>query len=66
MIEFPFERRVSKRLGRILKPIIPVRIIGPRRKVNVFMLLDSGADISKIPYSVGETIGMVLIKPSSE
>ncbi|CAD6494162.1 MAG: hypothetical protein CHKLHMKO_00640 [Candidatus Argoarchaeum ethanivorans] len=24
------------------------------------MLLDSGADISMVPYSIGETIGMVL------
>ena len=60
MIEFPFERRASKRFGQILKPIIPVRVIGPGRGVNIFMLLDSGADISLIPYSVGETLGLEL------
>jgi hypothetical protein len=60
LIEFHFERRHSKRLGQILKPIIPVSIMGPKRGVNVFMLLDSGADISLIPYSVGETIGLEL------
>ena len=58
MIELPFLKRRSKRLGHILKPIIPVSIIGPKRGVKVFMLLDSGADISMIPYSVGETIGL--------
>ncbi|MFH1561800.1 MAG: aspartyl protease family protein [Nitrospirota bacterium] len=58
MIEFPFERKYSKRFGQILKPIIPVNIEGPKRKVNIWMLLDSGADISLIPYSVGETIGL--------
>ena len=46
MIELPFLKRRSKRLGHILKPIIPVSIIGPKRGVKVFMLLDSGADIS--------------------
>jgi hypothetical protein len=60
MIEFPFLQRPSKKLGHILKPIIPASIIGPARGVRVFMLLDSGADISMIPYSVGETIGLEL------
>lgn len=57
MIEFPFEGRHSEKLGQILKPIIPVSVIGPKRGINIFMLLDSGADISLITYSVGETIG---------
>ena len=60
MIEFKFEKVYSKRLGEILKPIIPVTIIGPKRALNLFTLLDSGADLSLIPYSVGETIGLEL------
>jgi len=60
VIEFPFERRQSRRFGTILKPIIPVRISGPARSVNVFMLVDSGADLSVVPYSVGETLGLRL------
>jgi len=58
VIEFPFERRQSQRFGAIFKPIIPVRISGPIRAVNVFMLVDSGADLSILPYSVGETLGL--------
>jgi len=58
MIEFPFEERHSEKFGRILTPTVPVTLIGPKQSVNVFMLLDSGADISFIPYSVGETIGL--------
>ena len=42
----------------ILKPIIPVTIAGQKRSVNILMLLDSGADLSLIPYSVGEAIGL--------
>ncbi len=58
MMEFPFERRKSQTLGEIHKPIIPVSIKGPKRHVKIFMLLDSGADLSLIPYSVGSTIGL--------
>lgn len=58
MIEFPFEKRYSRNLGQILKPIIGVTITGSKRSANIFMLLDSGADISLIPYSVGEAIGL--------
>lgn len=60
MIEFKFEKKRTQKLGDILKPIIPVTIIGSKRALNVFMLLDSGADLSLIPYSVGETIGLEL------
>ena len=60
MIEFPFLKKRSEKLGYILKPFIPVNIIGSKCGVKLFMLLDSGADISMIPYSVGETIGLEL------
>ena len=60
MIEFEFEKRRTQRLGEILKPIIPVTIIGPKRNLNVIMLLDSGADLSLFPYSVGESMGLHL------
>ena len=58
MITFPFKRRQSKRLGEVLKPLIPVRLVGPESSETVLMLLDSGADLSLIPYSVGEAIGL--------
>lgn len=60
MIEFPFKKRRSRRLGEILKPLIPVRLIGPKSSETVLMLLDSGTDLSLIPYSVGEAIGLEL------
>lgn len=58
MIEFPFKKTLSKNLGEIAQPIIPVTIIGPRRSVQVSMLLDSGADISLLPYAIGNAIGL--------
>ena len=60
MIELPFKKAYSKKLGEVLKPIVPVTIIGPKQSVNISMLLDSGADLSLIPYAVGETIGLEL------
>ncbi len=58
MIEFPFEERNSSRLGKIFKPIIPVALCGPQQTINIFVLLNSGADISLIPYSLGEILGL--------
>lgn len=60
MIVFPFEKRYSRQLGSIWKPMIPVTLIGPKRSVKLFMLLDSGADLSLVPYSVGEALGLEL------
>jgi len=60
MIEFQFKKVYSKKLGEVLKPIIPVTIGGAEQSVGVSMLLDSGADLSLIPYSVGKAIGLEL------
>lgn len=67
MIEFPFKKVQTKDLGQILLPVIRVTLIGPKQSVYVTMILDSGADISMIPYSVGEEIGLELdMKTRSE
>jgi len=46
MIEFLLQKKTLSGIGTISEPLIPVTIIGPSRSVNLFMLLDSGADIS--------------------
>ncbi len=58
MIEFSLQKKTLTGIGTISEPLIPVTIIGPSRSVDLFMLLDSGADISLLPYSVGEIIGL--------
>ena len=58
MIEYPFRKVASKNFGALLKPIIPVTLIGPDNYLDIFALLDSGADISIIPYSAGEILGL--------
>lgn len=58
MIEFNFVKTESSRLGQILLPLIPVSLTGTTGKVKAFMYLDSGADISMIPFSIGKEIGL--------
>jgi hypothetical protein len=60
MIRFEFQKALSKRFGLILQPIIPITLTGDKRSVDVYAILDSGADISVIPFSVGQTIGLEL------
>jgi hypothetical protein len=60
MIEFEYKKVLSKKFGEVLKPIIPVALIGAKQIVRTSMLLDSGADLSMIPYSVGEALGLEL------
>ncbi|MCP4662697.1 MAG: hypothetical protein GY856_45470 [bacterium] len=56
----PVREEDFEELGTLLDPIIPVTITGPRRKLKIAMLLDSGADISFIPHSIGKTIDLTL------
>lgn len=60
MSEYPFEKRVSEKFGKIYEPTIPVEIIGPKKAVEVLMILDSGADISLLPHWIAEMIGLRL------
>jgi hypothetical protein len=57
MIEYPFKKVMSSRFGSLLKPVIPVTFSGPEGQLDIFALLDSGADISLIPFSAGEILG---------
>lgn len=41
-------------------PAIPVTLIGPKEKIDVVGLLDSGADFSFIPYDMAEVLGLNL------
>lgn len=57
-MEYNFEPRITESFGQILEPVIPVRIMGPQADVELFMLIDSGADVSLIPFSIGELLGL--------
>ncbi len=59
-MEFPFDKKLSKRFGEVLEPTIPVTVVGPKQDIEVLMLIDSGADISLLPASIAELIGLQL------
>jgi hypothetical protein len=59
-MEFPFDKKLSKKFGEVFEPTIPVTVVGPKRAIEVLMLIDSGADISLLPASLAELIGLQL------
>jgi len=57
-VRLPFEVVFSPRLGRVKWPRISAMIIGPKASLRAQFLLDSGADVSLIPRSMGQDIGL--------
>lgn len=60
MIEYPFRVYQSKVFGRILRPKIQIGIKGSKSEMEILAVLDSGADITMIPFKVGQEIGFEL------
>ncbi|MEX0613519.1 MAG: hypothetical protein WD738_11140 [Pirellulales bacterium] len=46
--------------GEIHRPMIPIRVIGPKATVQVFGLLDTGADNVCVSASLAEVLGVEL------
>ena len=53
-------KRVKRPDGEVKSPSIPVILSGKATKFEFVVLLDSGADISAIPKSVAELLGLDL------
>lgn len=64
MINFKYQRYPSL-LGEILRPMADVLVEANRRKVEVSMCVDSGADVTMIPYRLGKALGFKQ-KPTDE
>lgn len=58
-IEFPFVEEKANIVPTIFRPVARVKLIA-KNKVIVDMYVDSGADITLIPYSVGIALGFSL------
>lgn len=53
---FPYRKERSKLFGKIYRPVVPVELIwGSERKIQR-MYLDSGADITLLPKSIGDLL----------
>jgi len=63
-IEFPFVEERANIVPTILRPMARVKLVA-KNEATVDMYVDSGADITLIPYSVGIAVGFSL-KPEDE
>lgn len=55
-IEFDFKKEESKIFGPILRPVARVVLVNKNVEVPEYPYVDSGADISLIPKSVGDLL----------
>jgi len=56
-IEFNFKEEQSRIFGPILRPVARIILINRKNEVPEHVYVDSGADITLIPKSVGELLG---------
>ena len=56
-IEFPFVEERANIVPRILRPIARVKLANKNKETTLDMYVDSGADITLVPYSVGIALG---------
>nr|QNO52349.1 hypothetical protein CJELADDK_00028 [Methanosarcinales archaeon ANME-1 ERB6] len=57
LITFPYREEQSKILGRIYRPVARVKLKSENEWYPSWMYIDSGADITLIPRSVGDLLG---------
>lgn len=60
-IEFAFRKESSGLFGFIGRPVARLIVIHRRRRVPQLFYVDSGADITLIPKSVGDLLGLTLV-----
>lgn len=56
MIKFKYQRYPSL-LGEILRPMADIILETNRQKIEISMCVDSGADITMIPFRFGRALG---------
>lgn len=57
MIVFKYQKEQSA-LGDVLRPVAKIALRAGKRKIEVPMYIDSGADISMIPLRFGRALGL--------
>lgn len=62
-IEFDFREEGSGLFGRIERPVAKITLIHRKNKIPQVFYVDSGADITLIPLSIGEILGLNNPKP---
>ena len=59
-VEFPFRHFRLRDLGLQPRPLVQITVRGPAGELPALFVLDSGADVSLIPYSMGKRLGLSL------
>lgn len=63
-MEFDYRKEPSGLFGNIGRPVARIVLISGARQIPEVFYVDSGADITLIPRSVGELLGFSLPAPS--
>lgn len=67
VVEFVYREEASRLLGKVLRPVAEVDITADERNwFPALLYIDSGADISVVPRSFGELLGLDLSKNLGE
>ena len=61
-VEFDFRQEQSKILGNILRPVARISFVNSGIEYPEHVYVDSGADISLIPKSIGDILGFIIEK----
>ncbi len=61
-MEFNFKEEKSRVFGDILRPVAEITFVNNKREILESVYVDSGADITLIPKSVGELLGFKIEK----
>lgn len=61
-VEFDFREEQSKIFGPILRPVARIVLLSDGIEVPEHVYVDSGADISLVPKSVGDALGFKIEK----
>ncbi|MBI2581345.1 hypothetical protein HYV85_06120 [Candidatus Woesearchaeota archaeon] len=56
-IEFDFKKEQSRLLGPVLRPVARITLVNQEIEVPEHLYVDSGADLTLIPKSVGDLLG---------
>jgi len=61
-IDFDYRKEESRILGEIMRPVARVILAYHQKKLVEYLYVDSGADVSLIPKSVGDWLGFIIEK----
>lgn len=56
-VEFDFKKEESRIFGEILRPVARIILINNDKELAEHLYVDSGADVSLVPKSVGDWLG---------